>query len=185
MKTTECTPTQYAETELKRYRVLSKYSIQELEDLILASGKGHALEFLKHFRDFKGGLLTQIHSSLSNRAKSQLAKGPKFNRGLSNASGVGNEDEESIPSIHKQAGICAYQNGPIKKYTFYGGMSTKNMGVQRRLGTAGLGNSYRASNKLMVRNTKMKAIKENTQAGQKQVSLKRAEKTNGFNMISF
>ncbi len=76
LKTGGTTGTQYREMELRRGRALGHYSTQELEDFVAVAAKGHVLEFAKHFRDFKGGLLTQINGSLSSRARSQLGKKP-------------------------------------------------------------------------------------------------------------
>eukprot|EP00826_Nyctotherus_ovalis_P010382 TRINITY_DN12741_c0_g3_i1.p1 TRINITY_DN12741_c0_g3~~TRINITY_DN12741_c0_g3_i1.p1 ORF type:complete len:221 (+),score=24.59 TRINITY_DN12741_c0_g3_i1:223-885(+) len=76
MKT--CTQEDYAEQEQRRNSTLSGYSIQELETHLLASGKNYAFEFLRNFRDHKGGLLAQIRSAVSHRAKSQNATSGKL-----------------------------------------------------------------------------------------------------------
>lgn len=66
LKTTECTEAHFQEAEHKRYQVMSHYSTQELEDLLMASSKGHSLEFLSHFSNFKAGLLSEIQESTIN-----------------------------------------------------------------------------------------------------------------------
>eukprot|EP00826_Nyctotherus_ovalis_P066203 TRINITY_DN9766_c0_g1_i7.p1 TRINITY_DN9766_c0_g1~~TRINITY_DN9766_c0_g1_i7.p1 ORF type:complete len:279 (-),score=64.37 TRINITY_DN9766_c0_g1_i7:50-886(-) len=75
MKNNDCRIAQYLETEQKRKKFLLKYSAQELEDLIVTSGKGFALEFAKYFHEFGAGILTQIRGVMTSRSKSQLTRG--------------------------------------------------------------------------------------------------------------
>jgi len=74
-----CTVEEYDEQEQKKSNMLGNYSIQDLESQLMSSGKNYAFEFLRHFRDYKGGLLAQIKSSGNYRAKSQNAISGKLN----------------------------------------------------------------------------------------------------------
>ena len=67
LKATECTEARYLEVEHKRYKLLAHYTMQELEDVLLASSKAQGQEFLKHFNDFKGRLLTPMNDALRKR----------------------------------------------------------------------------------------------------------------------
>ena len=93
LKITNSTIAHYQTTEQKRFKVLNKYSIQELENLISTSGKGYLLEFAKYLDKNGEGLLTQIHNFLKSRARSHTTdKKPKVER---------NEDENYSPKVTK------------------------------------------------------------------------------------
>jgi len=77
MKTTECKISQYLEGEQRRSKFLLKYSAQELEELIVTSGKGYALEFARYFHEYGNGILTQIREVVKSRSRSQLTKEKK------------------------------------------------------------------------------------------------------------
>ena len=90
MKTTSCTVFQYLGAEERRYEHLAGYTIQELEDLITASGKGYALEFARYLREYKCGLLTQINKITPSRIHNPF---------LGEKSTQAESGEESTPTI--------------------------------------------------------------------------------------
>lgn len=91
MKNNDCRIAQYLEAEQKRKKFLLKYSAQELEDLIVTSGKGFALEFAKYFHEFGAGILTQIRGVMTSRSKSQLTRGKQ----------KANPEEEEVVKLKK------------------------------------------------------------------------------------
>ena len=170
MKTADCTPAQYAEAENKRYMLLSRYSVQELEDLILTSGKGHALEFLKHFSDFKGGLLTQIFTAVVSRNKSHTTSNGSYNRKNPVINGFEGEGETTFLAAPKQPrnGI-QFTPDALKRRTYSGATSSKSpWSAKKKTGTACLVKVYKPSQGIVARSVNIPRQKDNLQAGQNQ-----------------
>ena len=68
-KTTDYILDQHTELNDYNQKNLSEYTAQELESIIISSGKEYSLEFLKNFQSLKGGILTQIQNFIINRLK--------------------------------------------------------------------------------------------------------------------
>lgn len=142
MKT--CTEEDYAEQEQKRSTILSGFSIQDLEVHLLSSGKNYAFEFLRHFRDHRGGLLAQIRSAVSHRAKSQNAMSGKLSCAAeekTEASGNSFLDDGRQLRAAKEKALC--ENG--RKYSWF----------KKRRVRIPMTESYHKKNwKLSIHNTK-------------------------------
>lgn len=104
MRTTDSIRIKYVDNEERREEALSGYTGHELEHLILTSGQNYAIEFLKSFQGFKGGLLGQMQRSTPQRARSQFASDKTVRKGVLSFEGreEGRGSEGGVPSLAKR-----------------------------------------------------------------------------------